>query len=123
MLYALIRKETQPAKQDRIEKPKLYVINLVTKVEEGNFTIVICSNCFITLYNAFPGKQYIILSPIDCFRDLRLTGKTTITKPTTKDVALTYVSQMNDILRSYYEAHQVQHMSKIIAEIEEVSNV
>jgi hypothetical protein len=86
----VIKRKTQSTIQEQLSQPKLYVIILVAKVEEGSFVITLCPNCFIEFFKTFPGKQYIIITPHDCFNDLKSTGKTIITKPLSKQIAETY---------------------------------
>lgn len=98
-------KQRQSSREEKIEKPRFYVINL----EPGNFSaqVNICPVCFIFTYRNNIKSNVVTMDAFECYDKLSKGEICTITKPLTKDMAETYLQPIQRALTRYQNKHNL----------------
>lgn len=112
-------KQRQSSREEKIEKPLFYVINLEPDIFADKTDI--CRNCFIFMYENQIRSNAIIMDAYTCYDKLRKGEVCTITKPLTKDIAETYLQPIQSALIRYRNRHSLDNsindISAIVREV------
>lgn len=105
-------KQRQSSREEKIEKPLFYVINLEPTVFSDE--IGICPGCFISMYKNQISSNAIVMDAHTCYDKLSKGEVCTITKPLTRDIAETYLRSIQTALIRYVNKHSLDGSITVI---------